>query len=62
MTQYIDRCQNMVYYIFFVPVSPSSTPNGEIGSGYPSNGYGRNRLSLPIARQKQAQVLCCDVY
>jgi hypothetical protein len=62
MTQYIDRYQDMVHYKFFVPVSPSSTPKGEIGSGYPSNVYDRNRLSLPIQRQKQAHVLCCDVY
>jgi hypothetical protein len=43
-------------------VSPSLTPNGEIGSRYPSNVYDCNRLSLPILRQKQVQVLCCDVY
>jgi hypothetical protein len=33
-------------------------PNREIVSGYLSNVYDGNRLSLPILRQKQAQVLC----
>ncbi len=36
-------------------VSPSSNPVGEIGSGYPTNVFDCNRLSLPILRQKIAQ-------
>jgi hypothetical protein len=39
-------------------VSPSLTPNREIGSGYFFNVFDCNRLSLPILRQKQVQVLC----
>ncbi len=38
-------------------VLPSLIPKGEICSGYPSSVYDCNWLSLPILRQKQAQVL-----
>jgi hypothetical protein len=43
-----------IIYIFFL-LSPSAYPIGEIGSGYPSNVYDGNRLSLPILRQKLEQ-------
>ncbi len=36
-------------------VLPSSNPVGEIGSGYPTNIYDGNSLSLPILRQKMAK-------
>jgi hypothetical protein len=34
---------------------PLLTPVGETGSGYPTNVYDCNKLSLPILRQKMAQ-------
>jgi hypothetical protein len=34
---------------------PSSNPVGEIGSGYPTNVFDCDRLSLPILRQKMTQ-------
>jgi hypothetical protein len=36
-------------------VSSSSSPVGQIVSGYPNNVYNCNRLSLPKLRQKMAQ-------
>jgi hypothetical protein len=36
-------------------VSPSANPYGDIGSGYPTNVYDGNRLSLPILRKKMAR-------
>ncbi len=40
---------------------PPLNPTGEIGSGYPTNIYDDNRLSLPILREKmvQSNVLYC---
>jgi hypothetical protein len=43
-------------------VVPSSIPNKEIYSRYPSDVYYCKRLSLPILRQEQSQVLRYDVY
>jgi hypothetical protein len=34
---------------------PPLNPTGEIGSGYPTNIYDDNRLSLPILRKKMVQ-------
>jgi hypothetical protein len=38
-----------------VIVLPSANLIGEIGSGYPTNVYDGNRLSLPLLTQKMAQ-------
>ncbi len=43
-----------------VPVSPSANPTGDISSGYSTNVYDGNRLSLPIGytKTKDGTALC----
>ncbi len=41
-----------------IPVSPSSNPVREIGSGYPTNVYDCNRLLLPILHKSKDVQSC----
>jgi hypothetical protein len=51
---FFRNAQNWLLYMSL----PLLNPYGEIGSGYPTNVYDGNPLSLPILRQRW----CCLVY
>jgi hypothetical protein len=56
------RTTVLCYPWAFRPIGlASANPIGEIGSGYPTNVYDGNRLSLPILRQKMCYLLY-DLY
>jgi hypothetical protein len=49
-----EEFRKVMKYCIYVYCLASANPIGEIGSGYPTNVYDGNRLSLPILRQKMA--------